>query len=173
LLILDEVILINEFDQEIGTANKLEAHLKGFLHRAISVFIINSKGEYLLQQRANQKYHSPGLWSNTCCSHPKPKENNLDAANRRLYEEMGISCELKFSFSFQYKIKFENGLIENEFDHVFVGKTDKLPVINPREVMNWKYLSETQIKSELKLYPEKYTYWFPICITKINEIPIF
>ena len=118
--------------------DKMEAHQKGVLHRAFSVFVFNNAGELLLQQRADHKYHSGGLWTNTCCSHPAPGEKNADAAARRLYEEMGFNCELAHSFSFIYKAQFQNGLTEYEFDHVYIGYADSIPVLNMDEVQDWK-----------------------------------
>ena len=154
------VILVDEKDMPVGTMEKMEAHVKGALHRAISVFIFNSKGELLLQQRAIDKYHSPGLWTNTCCSHPAPGESILDAAERRLYEEMGIKCPLQHIFHFIYKASFDNGLTENELDHIFVGFTDELPAPNPAEAASWKYASPSDIIADLEKYPEIYTVWF-------------
>jgi isopentenyl-diphosphate Delta-isomerase len=165
----DFVILVDAKDKQIGIMPKLEAHEKGVLHRAFSVFIFNSKGEVLLQQRALSKYHSPGLWSNTCCSHPNPNESNGDAANRRLMEEMGMVCELQPVFSFIYQVAFENGLIEHEFDHVYFGKSDSLPEINKFEVNDWKYISVSDLLNEIRLNPNKYTEWLKKCIVKVNE----
>jgi isopentenyl-diphosphate delta-isomerase len=162
----DLVILVDESDNVTGTAGKMEAHRKGLLHRAISVFIFNSQGEVLLQQRALQKYHSAGLWSNTCCSHPLPGESNEDAAIRRLMEEMGLKASLKYISSFRYRTDFSNGLIENELDHVFYGITDQVPVLNIKEAQDWKYMNLTDLKNNIELYPEKYTSWLKICIDK-------
>jgi isopentenyl-diphosphate delta-isomerase len=156
------VILIDENDLQIGTMPKLEAHEKALLHRAFSVFIFNSKAEVLMQQRANDKYHSAGLWTNTCCSHPFPGEETIVAANRRLLEEMGLKTNLKFIFKFKYKAPFDNELTEHEIDHVFVGQTDDLPTINPDEVANYKYMSLDEIKLDISLHPEHYTVWFQI-----------
>ena len=160
------VVLVDENDKETGIMPKLEAHEKGLLHRAFSVFIVNSKGEMLLQQRALDKYHSGGLWTNACCSHPRHGESVLDAANRRLMEEMGLKCELGEVFSFIYKAALEHGLSEYEYDHVFKGNTDDIPIIDESEVREYKYISETNLKSVLIAHPEAFTEWFKICINK-------
>ena len=130
----DFVVLVDENDNELGVMKKMLAHEKGVLHRAFSVFIFNSKGELLLQQRANHKYHSAGLWTNTCCSHPRPNETIKDAAHRRLFEEMGMVCDLKIIDNFIYKANFDNGLIEHEFDYIIKGFSDAVPAINKDEV---------------------------------------
>ena len=160
------LILVNENDEPIGEIEKMEAHEKALLHRAFSVFIINSKGEILMQQRALDKYHSAGLWTNTCCSHQFPNEKSLDAANRRLLEEMGMEAKLKFLFKFQYKAPFDNGLTEHEIDHVFLGYSDELPTINKKEVNNYNYTSIEKLKAEIKSKPENYTVWFKIIFKK-------
>ena len=162
-----ELILVDEADREIGTMAKSAVHEQGLLHRAFSVFIFNNIGELLLQQRADNKYHSGGLWTNTCCSHPQKGENTEQAANNRLMEEMGIRCKLIPMFSFIYKAEFENGLIENEFDHVFFGFTDAIPEINKKEVKNWKYVKLKDLENDIKLNPEDYTVWLKICFPKI------
>ena len=164
---VEEVILVNESDEAIGTMEKLEAHKKGILHRAFSVFIFNSKNDLLLQQRAYTKYHSAGLWTNTCCSHPRPGEANLVAAQRRLKEEMGMETELVYKTNFIYKTKFDNDLTEHEFDHVFVGNSDKEPLINGEEVNSYRWLSLDQVKAEIKSKPEEYTSWFRIAMEKL------
>ncbi|GGE64744.1 isopentenyl-diphosphate delta-isomerase [Pedobacter psychrotolerans] len=165
----DQVILVDVNDFPVGYMEKLEAHQKGILHRAFSIFIFNSKDELLLQQRAINKYHSGGLWTNTCCSHPKPGENNLEAANRRLMEEMGMKTDLSYAFNFTYRAAFDNGLIEHEFDHVFFGKSDLLPILNREEVENFKYLSLPSLKEELQRNPDDYTPWLRICLDKVIE----
>ena len=137
----EQVILVNEKDEPIGLMGKMEAHEKGLLHRAFSVFVFNSKQEVLLQQRAACKYHSPNLWTNTCCSHPRAGETNQQAGERRLQEEMGLQVPLREVFSFIYKAPFDNGLTEHEYDHVLVGYSDAQPQINPEEVASWKWLS--------------------------------
>lgn len=163
------LILVDEQDRELGISDKLTIHQQGLLHRAFSVFVFNSKAELLLQQRADNKYHSPGLWTNTCCSHPRPAENISDACNRRLMEEMGMNCKLEFSFSFMYKCSFENGLTEHEFDHVYVGQTDDLPIINNEEVMGWKYISIEELQNEISLHPDRFTEWLKICLPELLE----
>jgi len=165
------VILVDNNDQQIGTMAKLEAHEKALLHRAISVFIFNSKNEVLMQQRASHKYHSGSLWTNACCSHPAPNELTIDAANRRLFEEMGLKTELKFVFKFKYKAAFENELTEHEIDHVFVGKTDQTPIINTEEAADYKYMKLEDIQKEISERPELYTVWFRIIFAEfLNEL---
>ncbi|MCX2451506.1 isopentenyl-diphosphate Delta-isomerase [Pedobacter sp. PLR] len=165
----EEVILVDENDNPIGTMPKLEAHLEGKFHRAFSVFVFNSAGELLLQQRAFDKYHSAGKWTNTCCSHPRPGELTADAANRRLKEEMGMACELSPVFSFSYRAELENGLIENEYDHVYFGRTDILPVPNPQEVADFKYITMEALELSLVHDPTVYTEWFKICFDQVIE----
>lgn len=161
------VVLVDENDQEIGVMEKMHAHEKGMLHRAFSVFLFNEKGEVLLQQRASSKYHSPDLWSNTCCSHPRPGEDVESAANRRLMEEMGMTASLTKMFSFQYKTHFSNNLIEHEIDHVFCGLVENLPHLNRDEVQSWKYIGVDEVKKDMKLNPENYTSWFKICFDRL------
>jgi len=163
------VILVDEKDQETGQMAKLEAHVKGVLHRAISVLVFNSKGEMLLQRRALNKYHSPGLWTNTSCSHPVPGEESRSAAERRLMEEMGMKVELKFSFQFMYKTIFDNGLIENEFDHVYFGISDELPLLNREEAMGYRYEEIETLIKKIKINPECYTEWFKLMLPKVME----
>lgn len=163
----EEVILVDEQDKPLGTMEKLEAHKKGLLHRAFSIFIFNSKNELLLQQRSLTKYHSAGLWTNTCCSHPRPGENTHDAAKRRLKEEMGMETTLEYKTSFTYKTKFDNDLTEHEFDHVFIGNSDLDPVINKEEAHAYKWMSIEQIKTEIKFKPEEFTIWFRIAMEKL------
>jgi isopentenyl-diphosphate delta-isomerase len=167
---MDQVVLVDEQDNEIGTMEKLQAHLEGNLHRAVSVFIFNSNNDLLLQQRADGKYHSANLWSNTCCSHPRPGEAIHDAANRRLNEEMGLACELKKVFNFVYKADLDNNIIEHEFDHVFTGITDTVPVPEPEEVGAWKYISPDDLDMDIKINPENYTEWFKICFKDWNTV---
>jgi len=165
----EQVILVNQEDQQIGTMEKLEAHRLGLLHRAFSVFIFNSKGELLLQQRALNKYHSAGVWTNTCCSHPRPGEKTLAAAHRRLDEEMGMACELEYGFHFTYKAAFGNALTEHEYDHVFFGLSDALPMPNAIEVVSFKYISLSALKEDLQRHPENYSAWLNICFNKMVE----
>ncbi len=169
---LEYVILVGKNDNETNRVEKMEAHRKGLLHRAISVFICNSKSEWLLQKRATGKYHSGGLWSNTCCSHPFPGETNEDAANRRLSEEMGLKANLKEIFQFTYKAKLDNQLTEYEIDHVFLGVTDEIPVHDPNEVDEWKYVNYDFLKNDIKASPEKYTEWLKkiIAMEKVSLI---
>lgn len=163
----EEVILVNEADEQIGVMEKMEAHEKGLLHRAFSVFIFNTKGEMLLQQRALNKYHSGGLWTNACCSHPRPGEDTLQAAQRRLMEEMGIKTPLTFKTSFTYKTAFENGLTEHEFDHVFIGTFNEEPHINNNEVNSYCWKSVESTKNSVKQMPDIYTSWFKIALEKV------
>ena len=156
------VILVDEKDNQLGLMPKMEAHEKAELHRAFSVFIFNSKGELMLQQRAAHKYHSPLLWTNTCCSHQRNGETNIEAGERRLVEEMGFKANLKEIFSFIYKAPFDNGLTEHELDHVMVGYFDGLPEINPEEVASFKWMSLEAVKEDIKLRPNLYTAWFKI-----------
>lgn len=158
----EKVILVNERDEPIGLMPKLEAHEKAQLHRAFSIFILNSKNEVMLQQRASQKYHSPLLWTNTCCSHQREGETNIQAGNRRLLEEMGFSTELKELFHFIYKAPFDNGLTEHELDHVMIGYFDGEPKINPEEVESWKWMDIDAIKEDMQQHPDSYTVWFKI-----------
>ena len=158
----EKVILVDREDNPIGTMPKMEAHEKAVLHRAFSVFILNKNGELMLQQRALHKYHSPALWTNTCCSHQREGEHNLEAGTRRLEEEMGFSVPLEELFSFIYKAPFDNGLTEHELDHVMIGYFDGTPRINPDEVASWRWMSLTAIENDMILHPETYTVWFKI-----------
>lgn len=167
---IEHVVLVDEDDKETGTMEKMEAHEKGALHRAFSIFIFNSKGELLLQQRALNKYHSPGLWTNTCCSHPRPGEAVEDAAHRRLAEEMGMECGLDYHFHFLYKTRFDNGLIEHELDHVFFGTSDTLPVLNSEEVAGYRYIGMKLLEKELNESPENYSPWLRICFVKVKQL---
>jgi isopentenyl-diphosphate delta-isomerase len=162
------VILVDKNDNITGTLEKLEAHRRALLHRAISVFIINTKGEWILQRRAKNKYHSNGLWTNTCCSHPYPGEACLEAANRRLFEEMGLRCELQEVFTFIYKENLDNELTEHELDHVFIGISDDIPVLNAYEVMDWRSVSYDDLEKELKEYPSHFTAWFKQIHQQVN-----
>lgn len=160
------VILVDDNDKPIGKMEKIEAHQKGLLHRAFSVFIYNDKDELMLQQRALTKYHTPGLWTNTCCSHQKVGESNIEAGKRRLQEEMGFSVPLKEVMSFTYKAPFDNGLTEHEFDHILVGKFNQKPNPNPEEVNDWKWESLDNIKKDISENPNLYTAWFRIIFDK-------
>jgi isopentenyl-diphosphate delta-isomerase len=157
---MEQVILVDEADNEIGSMEKMEAHRKGVLHRAFSILLYNSQGQLLLQKRSNQKYHSAGLWTNTCCSHPRPKESIDLAARRKLMQEMGIDFQPEFSFKFIYKTALENQLIEHECDHVLMGQYEGDFKINPEEVEDWKYVDVTDLKNDIKQNPENYTFWF-------------
>ncbi len=163
------VILVDSNDNETGFIGKTEAHEKGLLHRAVSVFIVNTKGEWLIQQRAFGKYHSAGLWTNACCSHPFPGETTHEAASRRLKEEMGIDCRLNYLFSFTYRADFENGLTENEFDHVFYGVCDELPQINNDEVESYQYFRFDELNKMVAQKPEDFTVWFKLIYQRVNE----
>jgi len=163
------VILVNRQDEELGTMPKIEAHQKALLHRAFSVFVMNRKGEVMLQQRAPNKYHSPNLWTNTCCSHQRLGESNIEAGMRRLKEEMGFRTELKEIFSFIYKAPFENGLTEHEFDHVLLGYYEGEPHINPGEVANWKWMLSEDIKMDMEANTSSYTTWFRIIFSRFYD----
>jgi isopentenyl-diphosphate delta-isomerase len=158
----EQVILVNKNDEAIGVMNKLEAHEKAVLHRAFSVFVLNDSNEVMLQQRAHHKYHSPLLWTNTCCSHQRVGETNIEAGKRRLYEEMGFKTELKELFHFIYKAPFDNGLTEHELDHVMIGYYNKNPAINYEEVESWKWMKIEDIKVDMSENPNLYTVWFKI-----------
>lgn len=164
-----QVILVDENDEQYASMEKMEAHEKGLLHRAFSVFVFNSKGELLLQQRALNKYHSGGLWTNACCSHPEPGDETMSAAQRRLNEEMGFYIPLQKIFDFVYKAEFENGLKEYEFDHVFVGEYDGKISFNNEEVMDHQYKEMEWIRQSLRSEPEKYTAWFHLAFPKIED----
>jgi isopentenyl-diphosphate delta-isomerase len=152
--------LVNSSDEIIGSGEKIDVHLKGLLHRAFSVLIFNQKGQMLIHQRALGKYHSPGLWTNACCGHPFIGEEMKNAAERRLLEEMGISCELEYNFTFQYRSMFENGLIENEIDHVYKGIFEGNFETNPDEVADYKWQNIIDIKKDIQLKPDSFTIWF-------------
>ncbi len=166
---IEKVILVEENDKVLGEMEKMEAHLNGLLHRAISVFIINSKGEWLIHQRAFNKYHSNGLWTNTCCSHPYPEETSVDAANRRLMQEMGMKAPLQEIFAFTYKEELDNQLTEHELDRVFIGLCDDKPEPNADEVSNWKYINFEELKTDVKNNPENYTVWFKKIYERVEE----
>ncbi|MDH0673829.1 MULTISPECIES: isopentenyl-diphosphate Delta-isomerase [Empedobacter] len=156
------VVLVDQDDQKLGLMEKQQAHVAGLLHRAFSVFVFNSKGELMIQQRAASKYHSPTLWTNTCCSHPRDNETYEQAAHRRLEEEMGFDCELEYKFNFIYKAHLENDLIEHELDHVFIGTFDEEPKLNPDEVMAYRWVELDDLKKDMEKNPQNYTAWFKI-----------
>jgi isopentenyl-diphosphate delta-isomerase len=166
---MEEVVLVDKFDNQVGTMEKMMAHEKGLLHRAFSVFIFNSDNELLIHQRAKIKYHSGGLWTNTCCSHPRPNETVEEAAHRRLEEEMGFDCDVFKAFDFTYFAALDKGLTEHEFDHVFFGKFDGKPKPNPLEVESYKYMTIKAIKEDLVTNPQNYTEWFKIILERVDE----
>ena len=161
---MNEVVLVDREDRATGTLEKLEAHRKGVLHRAISVFVFNTSGELLLQRRAAGKYHSEGLWTNTCCSHPYPGEPTPDAARRRVREEMGLNINPVFSHSFVYKGHLDNGLTEFEYDHVFTASTDQNPDPDPTEASEWKYMAMADLREDVRNNPDVYTLWLKIIL---------
>jgi isopentenyl-diphosphate delta-isomerase len=163
------VILVNERDEKVGLMEKIEAHRKALLHRAFSVFIVNDKNEIMLQRRALSKYHSPGLWTNTCCSHQRDGETNTAAGARRLQEEMGFTAPLTELFNFIYIASFDNGLTEHELDHVMIGSYEGIPNINPEEVASWKWMTARDIKIDMQVNPQVYTAWFKIIFNKYYE----
>ena len=161
------VVLVDPEDRPLGTMEKMEAHRLGVLHRAFSVFVFNSKGHLLIHRRAHDKYHSGGLWTNTCCSHPRPEEGVVDAAQRRLMEEMGMRCQLEPKFSFVYRADLDHGMIEHELDHVLIGYSDVPPAPNPEEVCETMYIAIPELEADLEAHPEKYTAWFKICFPEV------
>jgi len=166
---VEYVILVNSNDQRLGAMEKMEAHEKGVLHRAFSVFIFNSGGKMLLQKRAEEKYHSPGLWTNTACSHPRTGEKTPDAAHRRLIEEMGFDCEIEEAFSFTYKAEVGQGLTEHEFDHVYTGISNTIPVPNPEEVSDFKYVDISWLARDVEENQDDYTVWFKIALKEVRS----
>ena len=160
----EKVILVDENDCEIGTAEKLEAHREAKLHRAFSIFVFNSQGRLLLQKRAKEKYHSGGLWTNTCCSHPRPGQPLEKEVYRKLIQEMGFECELQKVFEFTYKVKLENDFSEHEYDHVFVGTFDGEPSPRPQEVEDWKWIDPEALREDVQRNPEIYSHWFQILL---------
>jgi len=165
----ENVILVDQDNNQIGTMPKMEAHEKAVLHRAFSVFVMNDNGETMLQQRAAHKYHSPLLWTNTCCSHQRVGETNIQAGKRRLQEEMGFVTELNELFSFIYKAPFDNGLTEHELDHVMIGSYGEEPNINTEEVADWKWMKPEDVKSDILKHPDNYTAWFKIIFEKFYD----
>ncbi|QSE96045.1 isopentenyl-diphosphate Delta-isomerase [Fulvivirga lutea] len=171
---MEEVVLVNPKDDEVGTMEKMEAHLNGVLHRAFSVLVYNSEGQMLLQKRAQSKYHSGGLWTNACCSHPKPGEDNAAAAKRRLIEELGINADPEYLYKFIYKAKLDNNLTEHEYDHVFTCITDQQPHLNKAEAEDYKYVDMKELFENIDANPDEYTFWFRMIAENLknrSEIP--
>jgi isopentenyl-diphosphate delta-isomerase len=166
-MFMEKIILVDKKDREIGVEEKLKAHQLGKLHRAFSIFVFNRKGELLLQKRARGKYHSGGLWTNTCCSHPRAGEELGEAVHRRLKEEMGFDCSLKEVFSFIYKVKFDNGLYEHELDHVFIGRYEGKPLSNPEEYEDWKWVSLKELKKDIQKNPQDYSFWLRTSLDRL------
>lgn len=161
---MEKLILVDENDKQIGTMEKLQAHQKGLLHRCFSIFVMNGKGETLLQRRALNKYHSGGLWSNSCCGHQRPGEDTVTAGERRLKEEFGFVCALREIHRFTYRTEFQNGLTEHEYDHVLAGWFDGVPQPDPEEILEWKWVSLSQLKNDVGQKPRLYTYWLRACL---------
>ncbi len=162
----EKVIVVDENDNEIGIGEKIKTHKEGKLHRAFSIFVFNSESKLLIQKRAKTKYHSGGLWANTCCSHPRPKEPIEKAVHRKLKQEMGFDCKLKEITTFIYKVKFDNSLFEHEYDHIFVGKSDETPKPNSEEAENYKWIDIEELEKDMQENPAKYTYWLKAAINK-------
>lgn len=165
----ENIILVDKDDNEIGVGEKLAVHKAGKLHRCFSSFVFNSRGELMLQQRALTKYHSGGLWTNTCCGHPRPGEGTEAAAHRRLKEEMGFDCDLREAFTFLYEAKLDQGITEREYDHSFIGIFDGEPILNPDEVADWKWIKLKELEQELESHPENYTVWLKVCFKQLVE----
>jgi isopentenyl-diphosphate Delta-isomerase len=163
---MPRVVLVDRADRVIGTADKMQAHREGALHRAFSVFVFRPDGSMLLQRRARSKYHSGGLWSNTCCSHPGPGEPLESATHRRLREEMGFDCELHRAFAFVYRAQLDRGLYEHEYDHVFIGRCDAVPDPDPREVGAWRDVHLDELAREIAVDPGRFTVWFLIALSR-------
>ena len=166
---MEHVILVDGSDNELGTMEKLEAHKKGVLHRAFSILIFNNKGELLLQKRSWKKYHSAGLWTNTCCSHPRPGETMKDATRRKLAQEMGIDTDLQFAYKFTYQAALENALTEHELDHVYTGEFNGIPQINPDEVEAWRFISIDALNAEIQAAPQNFTFWFKLIMSDLPQ----
>lgn len=166
---LEQVILVDELDNELGAMEKLQVHQLGFLHRAFSVFLFDESGNMLLQKRAMGKYHSPGLWTNTCCSHPRPGEHTIDAAKRRLIEEMGIVCNIKLAFNFTYKAALDHDLIEHELDHVYVGTYNGIISPNSVEVCDYLYMNMEQLTAKMEANADDFTVWFKIAFPRVMQ----
>ncbi len=163
----EHVILVDHYDRELGIMEKMEAHRRGILHRAVSVFLVNSRGQWLLQRRAAQKYHSARMWSNAACTHPQQGETNLAAARRRLRQELGIDAELTKVFDFVYRANLDAGLTEHEFDHVFIGVSDQIPKPDPQEVMDYRYVDYQSLEQEIHQYPDMFTKWFRLLYWRV------
>ena len=163
------VVLVDDQDQDLDIMEKMEAHRKGLLHRAFSVFILNDNNQLMLQRRALEKYHSGGLWTNTCCSHPRKGEAVEEAAHRRLQEEMGFDCPVNKAFDFIYRAELDQGLTEHEFDHLFIGRYNGEPNINPAEVVEWKWMGIEEVKTDMNQHPENYTAWFKIIFDRFYQ----
>ncbi|XCI75342.1 MAG: isopentenyl-diphosphate Delta-isomerase [Flavobacteriales bacterium] len=165
----EQVILVGTQDEILGLMDKQKAHIEGLLHRAISIFVFNNRHELMLQQRATHKYHSPLLWANTCCGHPRHGETILEAAHQRLGEEMGFDCSLEERFHFTYKVELYNGLIEHELDHVLLGRYEGVPKVNPEEVATWRWIALPELIEEIRIHPEHYAIWLGIIIERYVE----
>jgi isopentenyl-diphosphate delta-isomerase len=165
------VVLVDRNDRQWGTAPKLSAHMEGELHRAVSVFVFDVGGSTLLQRRAVGKYHSGGLWSNTCCGHPRPGESPEEAAHRRLWEEMGFDCPLVPALGFVYRRALPNGLVEHEYDHLFVGRFDGVPAPDPREVDDWRWVAPDELLADMTAQPQRYSVWFPLALRQLLGRP--
>lgn len=165
----EQVVLVDADDRPVGIGGKQSVHVDGALHRAFSIFVFNRAGELLLQRRAGSKYHSAGLWTNTCCGHPRPSESLEAAAARRLQEEMGFACELERAFQFRYRAQLDNGLIEHEIDHVFLGRSDAEPRPNPEEVSDYSWRSPAHLSDDLARHPERYSYWLRHCFARVRD----
>ncbi len=165
----ENVILVDERDNKLGLMEKMEAHEKGLLHRAFSVFVVNSSGELMMQQRALHKYHSGGLWTNTCCSHPRDGETTEEAAHRRLQEEMGFDCEIRKMFHFIYKAELDLGMTEHELDHLYIGFYNGIPQLNKEEAADWKWMSIEEVEADLVEHPQNYTEWFKIIFARFVD----
>ncbi|MBI2550247.1 isopentenyl-diphosphate Delta-isomerase [Candidatus Woesearchaeota archaeon] len=166
---MDYVILVDEKDNPVGNEEKLEAHRQGKLHRAFSIYVFNKHGQLMLQKRHSAKYHSGGLWTNTCCSHPRPGESLSEAAHRRLKDEMGFDCELKEEFSFVYNVKLDKGLTEHEYLHIFIGRFDGEPILNPEEAEGWKWMDFKELCQDMKKNTQAYTKWFQLTIDRLAQ----
>lgn len=166
---MEKVILVNEQDEWVGLADKMEAHQNGLLHRAFSVFVLNSKDELLIQKRADNKYHSARLWSNTCCSHPRKGESTFAAAHRRLQEELGFDCDIEKAFTFRYKSDVGNGLIENEYDHIYIGYFDDEPKLNTEEAQDSRFISIHELEEWIKAEPGAFTVWLKLVLPRFIQ----